>query len=187
MFILTSISGAVGWILAGIACNKNDTKPNQLEELDDGLTEPLLQLTRVALDGSDTAIAITDCKRRVLWMNAAFHLIIGIPCSVSHDPSTPLESLLVALESARLRACFHPLDVREDVFAINNKLLYIKVTPCEPTTGEEGHVVTLQDVTFQRTLEMAIQWRIARDLEEYARFEARQRSSWEAVFAYRPR
>jgi PAS domain-containing protein len=181
--ILASVSSAVGWILAGTVRNKSETRANQQEALDEGLTEPLLQLTRDALEGSDTAIAIADCKRRVVWMNTAFRLIAGIPCSVRHDPSMPLEYLLeLALESTRLRACFHPLDAREDVFAINNKLLCIKATPCEPSTGEVGHVLTLQDVTFQRTLEMAMQRRMAREQEEYARFEARRR-----IFADQPR
>ena len=139
-----------------------------------------LRMVGLALKASETAIAITDQKRNIVWSNPALqrlattHQIPTATTSVlqqqlnskSGDASSPQllnAPLEVALgpsaeDTEKLIRCFQETASAEEEIVVHGKIILVQVSPstdAEVLNSSRRYVVVLKDITETRAMERA--------------------------------
>jgi PAS domain S-box-containing protein len=163
MIIRAGFFGAVGLIAAGAFRQEIDAKA-VLEELVEERTAQIVQqadelrMVGLALKASETAIAITDQQRNIIWLNPALRRLTG-----KKETALLNTSLAVALspseeDTEKLIRCFNETVSLEDEILVNGKIMYAQVSPstdAEFQNSGSRFVVVLKDITEKRALERA--------------------------------
>ena len=127
-----------------------------------------LHMVELALQASETAIAITDSKRKIIWLNGACEEIISVTKSMASEQNqSPVGKQLVEVldletvhDEKKLINAFS--DTRtEDEISIRKMIYHIEVSPYaySNSEGSSGHrnrfMVVLKNITAERAREVA--------------------------------
>jgi signal transduction histidine kinase/ActR/RegA family two-component response regulator len=114
-----------------------------------------LLLVGLALEASETAIAITDPFQKVVWSNVALSKLTGMSESKLHK-----RTLSTVLRSEDLHLCFDTEKSTTVEIMVGERNIAVEVSPFPDDQDKHGHpgsrfLVVLKDITEQRARERA--------------------------------
>jgi signal transduction histidine kinase/ActR/RegA family two-component response regulator len=151
--------GSVGLVAAGAfrrEIDMNETLEILVQERASEISKQAerLLLVGLALEKSETAIAITDHSQKVIWSNVALAKLVGMPESELHTDSLPN-----VLHTEDLHLCFNDRSTTTAEIMVKQRNIAVEVSPFPDDKDKKAcgsrFLVVLKDITEQRARERA--------------------------------